>query len=342
MKKLLAVCCCWPLLALAQTDSTDTEDFSKYTDAAEVRRFATQKVLNLSASKLISVSYEFQGSNSVDVAPGADAAFSRFYQMKQAQGPRLLANFPIVSNDRIIVNLGGQYWGTAFSLQQPRGSISPAFPDGYFNDYMHHSMGITTSVFKPFNEKNFLIAQLGADFNAARPFSSGSSAKAVTVSGTVIYGWKTSERNMWGIGFSRTYRMGRLIHVPVLLWNKTFNDRWGMELILPAKGFVRRNISSRNLLLLGYELEGNQYLLPGLTGGAGNSTLFLQRGEIKPRLQWERQLKNFIWLTAQAGVRVNGRFVLTDRYAGNDQHEVFRTQLGVPFYFNIGINLVSP
>jgi hypothetical protein len=68
----------------------------------------------------------------------------------------------------------------------------------------------------------------------------------------------------------------------------------------------------------------------------------LQRGEIKPRLQWERQLKNFSWLTAQAGVRVNGRFVLTDRYSGKDQHEVFRTQLSVPFYFNIGISLASP
>jgi hypothetical protein len=147
---------------------------------------------------------------------------------------------------------------------------------------------------------------------------------------------------MWGIGVSRTYRMGRPIIVPVLMWNQTFNNKWGTEIILPAKAFIRRNFSAKSLLLAGYELEGNQYLLPGANTGQQGGDIFLQRGEIKPRIQWERQVNNFIWLSAQAGARINGRFNFTNVYNGKEENEIFRTNLGTPFYFNLSLNLISP
>ena len=329
--------------AWAQEDSTDTEDYSLYADEVQVKRFVTQKVLNLSATKLISIGYEMQTQHTMDVATG-EGAFSQFYQVRQASGPRVLVNFPLVSNDKIIFNLGGQYWGTFYSVDPAGSTTHLSAPASYLDANMLHSFGIISSVFKPLNEKNFMIFQLGADFNGAFPGNGFNvTGEAITVSVTALYGWKPNDRKMWGLGIARTYRMGRPIIVPVLMWNQTFNAKWGTEIALPAKGFIRRNISPSSLLLAGYELEGNQYMLPGMaTGGAWPTNLWLQRGEIKPRLQWERQLKNFIWLSAQAGVRINGRFNFSDRYNGQESDEVFRTQLGAPFYFNIGINLVSP
>jgi hypothetical protein len=128
-----------------------------------------------------------------------------------------------------------------------------------------------------------------------------------------------------------------------LYWNKTFNDKWGIEMLLPARGFIRHNISTQNLLLLGFELEGNQYLLPKANSTAwGRQDLFLQRGEIKPRLQWDRQLKNFIWLSVQGGARINGRFNFTDRFNGKDEHIVYKTDLQTALFLNFSLNLVSP
>lgn len=105
--------------------------------------------------------------------------------------------------------------------------------------------------------------------------------------------------------------------------------------MFPARAVVRRNFGTTSLLSLGYELEGNTYHL--------NNGDFLRRGEVKPRLTYERQLKNFIWLTAQAGLRINPRF---DVYATQNptKNEVARikNELGNPFFFNIGIHLVSP
>lgn len=326
----------------AQEDSTITDDYSLFGDEVAVKRYVTQKVLNLSATKLISIGYEMQAAHTMNVAKG-NGAYSQFYRVQQASGPRVLVNFPVVSNDRMIFNIGGQYWGTFYTMQ-PEGTTSALKPPAdYLDRHMLHSFGIISSLFKPLNEKNFLILQLGADFNGAFPGNGKAvTGEAITIAATAIYGWKPNDRKMWGLGVSRTYRMGRPIVVPVLLWNQTFNAKWGIEVALPAKGFVRRNISPTSLLLAGYELEGNQFMLPGAGGSAVSPTnLWLQRGEIKPRLQWEKQLKKFIWLSTQAGVRVNGRFNFTNKYNGKEADEVYRTDLGSPFYFNIGLNLVS-
>ena len=331
----------------AQQDSTQTEDYSMFGDATEVKRYATQKVLNLTPTRLISIGMEFQ-SNSVLPVTNTGNNTGNVYNLRPVIMPRLAANFPVISNDKIIVNLGGQYWGTPYSVQRKGvnlvepGEGLPA-PVGSLDANMLHSAGILGSVFKPLNEKNFLIIQAGADINAAFPAGGSVSGKAITISASAIYGWKLSERNMWGLGASRTYRMGRVIHVPVLYWNKTFNDKWGIEMVLPARGFIRHNISTQNLLLLGFELEGNQYLLPQANQTAwGRQDLFLQRGEIKPRLQWDRQLKNFIWLSVQAGARINGRFNFTDRFNGKDDHVVYQTNLRTALFVNFSLNLVSP
>jgi hypothetical protein len=324
---------------VVDTADTDLIDYSQFGDATEVKRFATQKVLNQAPTKLISLGFEYQGSSALDVArePGA---FNRFYTVKQAMGPRLQANFPVVSNDKWILNLGGQYWGTRYNIRSNSDIHGLEQPVLALQEYMQHSAGLSATVFKPLNEKHFLLAQVLADYNSIFPPGAGFNSTAITYSASAIYGWKTSDRKMWGLGVSRTYRLGRLIHVPVLMWNQTFNEKWGMEVLLPARAFVRRNFSPRSILLAGFELEGNQYLMPG--AGSNGANLYLQRGEIKPRLQWEQQLKHFIWLSAQAGVRVNGRFDFTDRYYGADEHIVYRTQLGTPFYFNLSLNLVSP
>lgn len=317
----------------AQEDSTEVEDYSMFADATEVKRYTTQKVLNLSAAKLLSAGLEWNSNSGLPVT-NQSTNEARNYNIKPLLMPRILVNFPVVSNDKLIVNLGGQYWGSPYNIT---GALQS--PVNTLDANMMHSLGVAASIFKPLNEKRFLILVAGADLNTSFPSGQSLQGKAITISASAIYGWKTSERNMWGIGASRTYRLGRVIHVPVLLWNKTFNDKWGVEMVLPAKGFVRRNFSSQSLLLAGFELEGNQYLIPN---GFNNGDLFLQRGEIKPRLQWERQLKNFIWLSTQVGARINGRFNFTDQYNGKDADDLFRTSLKTALFFNISLNLVSP
>jgi hypothetical protein len=164
-------------------------------------------------------------------------------------------------------------------------------------------------------------------------------SKAITTSATLIYGWKTSDNNMIGTGIARTYRAGQLIHVPVLFWNKTFNEKWGMELLLPARAYLRYNFSTSNMLQAGFELEGNQYWanVPGVENA------YIQRGEIKPRIMWDKKLSGFLWINLQAGLRYNYRFDVAKTYNASDEKQnYFSSNLGNPFFFNVTLNFVSP
>jgi hypothetical protein len=306
-------------------DSTEVFDFSQYGDASQSKSFCTQKVLNQSPSKQISIGYEFN--------PGFqnnhDLGVERINSMG---GLRTSINLLAISTNKLILSLGANYWGSRIRTDD----ISKS---GTMNQVYNNRMdveGINLLMFKPLNNRHFIIAQLNVDASYVGTNNEWQLTKeSITYYGSAIFGWKKNDYRMLGLGVSRTYRMGRPLIVPVLLYNKTFNEQWGIEALLPARAHVRYNFNPDRLLMAGYELEGQQYDLAG-------SNRFLQRGEIKPRLVFEQKLVGFVWLSAQFGYRINGRFNLVDRYNGQEEDEVFKNKWGASPYFNLSINLVTP
>ena len=317
---------------VTDTSAVDDFDYSKFGDAEGVKRYATQKVLNQTPNRIVSLAYEYQGGFDM---PGGPSFPNQTYRVNRISGIRGQLNIPVISNTKLIWQIGANYWRSGYNFE----SVNNAFVSKLNTNGMH-TAGINTTIFKPLNEKNFLIFQASADVNGVFEGFDEINSKAVTLSATAIYGWKKSENNMIGVGVSRTYRAGQLIYVPVLLWNKTFNDKWGMELLLPARGHLRRNFSTSNILQLGFELEGNQYWM---RTPSPNGQVFIQRGELKPRVMWDKKLKGFFWLNVQAGFRYNWRFDVMNEYdARKDNQLYFRSALTNPFYFSVGLNFVSP
>jgi hypothetical protein len=339
MRKLLAFFLyCLPLFTAAQEDSTEVFDYSMFGDAQGVKRYCNQKVLNQTPQRIISIGLEQLGGFVVPDLPLS--AMLPAMQSFSATGMRALkaqVNIPVVSTNKIIWQLGANYWGSRISIQNP-GTHPIA---SRLSTQSLISTGINTTLFKPLNEKNFLIVQASADFNGIFEELNAINTKALTVSGSAIYGWKLSEKNMLGIGLARTYRAGQIMHLPVVLWNKTFNDKWGMELLLPARGHLRYNFSTASIVQLGFELEGNQFWmrLPGSANGA----IFIQRGELKPRIMWDKKLTGFLWFNAQVGLRYNWRFDGMDVYDGKKLNQrYFTSALGNPMYVGFSLNFVSP
>jgi hypothetical protein len=324
----------------AQNDSLNTDeiiDYSQFGDASGVRRYATQKTLNQSPTRIISIGYEYQAGFFMPQVPQENISNTKVdYNVRSMSGLRAQVNLPVISNDKIIWQIGVNYWGSQILLKE--------VPLSRFEQILQnnglHTAGFQTTVFKPLDEKHFLILQASADANATFHKLTDVNYKAITYSGTAIYGWKYSERKMFGLGLARTYRAGALLHVPVLLWNQTFNDKYGMELLLPARGYIRRNFSTSSMLQLGYELEGNQFYMPD---AGNNNELFIQRGELKPKIMWDQKISGFIWLNLQAGLRFNWRFDAINTYDGRGNSELFYSaQLGNPLYFAMSLNFVSP
>ncbi len=325
-------------VATAQVDSSEVFDYSKFGDAEGVKRYGTLKVLNQLPQRIVSLGYEYHaGFNMPNIPNAALLPASQNFTVNQVSSFRAQANIPLISSNKIIWQLGANYWSSNFNVDNPGSNL---FANSINNRSMTTS-GINSVIFKPLNEKNFLILQASADINGVFQEFSDITTKAITVSGTAIYGWKTSDKNMIGTGISRTYRAGQILHIPVLFWNRTFNDNWGMELLLPARGHLRYNFSASNILQLGFELEGNQFWMNLPNSQKGE--VFIQRGELKPRIIWDKKIKGFIWLSAQAGIRYNWRFDVMNEYDAKENNQrYFTSNLGNPLYFNLSINLVSP
>jgi hypothetical protein len=212
-------------------------------------------------------------------------------------------------------------------------------------------MGVNTTLFKPLNDKNFLLFQGSADMSGDYDWNL-MPAKFMKYSAALIYGKRPSEKKQWGLGLSRTYRAGELNYIPILLFNYTdAANKWGTEILFPARAHVRRTINSRNMIFAGYELEGQSYRLYRMES-IRNQDLEIRRAEIRLRLVYEFSLKDFLWMSIQAGYRINYRYDV-DRL--NNGEEIFRAfgllskepyimknTLTNPFYFNISLNLVSP
>lgn len=325
----------------AQTDTTKVPaeelNFEEFGDADDkkIRTYCTQKVNYLSPTKLISIGYE--GQLPFHLASVGPDGFIRGVRTKSEThvnafgGLRLAVNTPVISRSNFILNLGLTHWNTRATLANPERSAL------FGNLGSLNSTGINATIFKPFDNEHFLIIQASADFNYTR--TDVLNPKGLTYSGTAIFGWKKNDNLMWGLGVTRTYRAGQLLHIPVIFYNRTFNQKWGVEAIFPARLHLRRNFSPTSYLMAGYEIEGNAYYL----GNPSGSDLYLRRGELKPRIMFEKKLTGFVWLSAQVGLRYNWRFdVFSTQNPVKDQKPLFENTLGNPLYFNVSINLVSP
>lgn len=331
---------------LAQQDSTQAvEDFSMYGDAEladGAKRFCTSKVLDQSPNKLISVGYDYQGPHTID-APDWGLSSMENAKLLNVSGLRLGASFPLISKTNILVGLGVNYWETRYNFSDP---VTHPFLSTLSKRGLR-TAGLSTTVFKPLNEKNFILAQASADLNGDFVLPELQSLSFLRYSGSLVYGWKKHDRLLYGFGVSRTYRIGEPNYIPVILYNYTFPSRkWGIESVFPARVQVRRNFNPRTLAFFGWELEGQTYRLSTLEAKNGAQNPELRRSELRLRLTFERSLKDFIWISVQSGFRYNWSYNVDegDIFRGftGSQPYLLENNLANAFYMNVSINLVSP
>jgi len=339
---------------VADSTKVEEEDYSQYGSADESVKYCTQKVRFLSPTKLISVGYEWQAPFDIEATYKGDAGDQTLpkQNVQFLGGARGQVNAPVISNNRLIVNLGANYYESAMSfknesasgVQNPLSqSIKEALSKGI------RTVGLNVTAFKPLDEKHFLILSALGDFSGNFGWNTFDKYfPKPTYTFAALYGWKKSETMMWAIGATQTWRGGERLYVPLFLYNKTFNDKWGLEILLPARAHVRYNFSPQSILLGGFELEGNSYRIAqnGMrftTASAGSTDyLELRRSELKFRLMYEQKITGFIWLSVQAGWRMNYKFDLSEMRTSDRGKFVYETKPGNPLYAGISLNLVSP
>jgi hypothetical protein len=346
----------------AQPDTipaTDEEDYSQYDDLGfadeKAKRYAHPKVLDLSPQRFISVLWDAQGAYTMQSSPlgswpeEADAPVAEEARATYTGGLRVQANIPVVSRNSIVWQMQANYWDVRYNVSPTFSTEASAGLLRTLGDRGLRTTGLGTTVFKPLSETAFLIVQASADLSGDYFLDDPQSLEFLRYSGAVIWGKRPHDRLQWGVGLSRTYRVGAINYIPVLMYNYTAaNRKWGTEILFPARGHYRRTFSPRSLLLTGYELEGQSYRIQGLSTDA--NSFEVRRGELRLRAEYQRQLKGFVWLSVQAGYRHDWSFNADELPGGNeffrglfgDQPFAMLNSLGGAPYAQVGIHLVSP
>ena len=358
------------LAVQAQTDTTSVEedefDFSEFELAAPPSKsFCNNKVLGQSPTTLIGVSYTFQGAHDFTAGNPSDNPLegtgnpdlSEMNNIQSAHEFGLAGNFPVVSRNNILINLNVVYTEQHYSFTNE--ASNHPFTQSLQDNPLRSASTLAT-VFKPLNEKRFLLGQVGIALNGDYSYSNfDQSLSTLRYSAAFIYGFKPHDRLMYGFGVARTYLGGALNYLPVVYYYHTFkNEKWGTEILLPSRAYLRYRFNSTSLVGFGFNFLGNTYHLNNFADNPGASVpqnpmafqgqdLELRRSEVRFGARYMRSIKGFFWLIAEAGYRYNWSYDIDEdgdflRLLGSDDPYYIENELGNPFYFTIGISYVSP
>jgi hypothetical protein len=368
----IAACFAFALtnLAKAQSDTTkspetettaEDEDFSMYDEVGfadkGAKRYCSPKIEGLSPAKLISLGFDFQGPYKLNLDTfnnNINEGWAENNKHTITSGARFACNIPVISKTSVVWQMGANYWESGYQMMK-QGPLAVGYVENPMLKSLYtnglRTMGINTTLFKPLNDKHFLLFQGSADMSGDYNWKL-MPARYMKYSAALIYGKRPSERKQWGVGLARTYRAGELNYIPIIFFNHTdAANKWGSEVLFPARAHVRRTINSRNMLFAGYELEGQSYRLYRMES-IRNQDLEIRRAEIRLRAVYEFSLKDFIWMSVQAGYRINYRYDVDRLTNGkeiyrafgllSDEPYIMQNTLTNPFYFNVSVNLVSP
>ncbi|MVN75950.1 hypothetical protein GO988_06405 [Hymenobacter sp. HMF4947] len=346
----------WPLQSAQAQESprtypapapTPRDSAQGAAEARDKQQFANPSVLGMGPSKGIIVRYERTPTFGVN-ATGEVAGVPN-YSTEATKNARLTIKgyIPAWNRPHLKVIIGLNYDREEFKFRNPPSNYE--LLDNLENKGLK-STGAQLAIIRPVDAVHWYLARIKGEL--AGDYTSRNDLRTtdyLRFSAEAFYGWKRSPRFSWGIGFQYGYTFGRLSFYPAVIYNRTFNDRWGVEALAPARITARYNASEKSLFYAGYSVDGLNYLVNLRTPLVRQNqpdklplnTLELREIEVKFRLRWERELLPFLWLGAEAGYRYNYAFDAFDR-TNADRERIIRTKLGGAPYASLELFAVPP
>ncbi len=211
-----------PGYSFSQDD--DEEDYGSYGTESGVKRYCTPKVIGLSPQRLVTVGYDFAASHDITASALGDFA-GQTGRVNNYMGLYLGANLPVISTHKFLMNIGMNYVGSNFSFAND--SLTNPFLQSLQGGI--RTFGLNTTIFKPLNEKHYLLAFLAGDYNGDYNFRRFQDISFLKTTVVAVFGWKFHERFQFGFGATQTYRAGEKSLLPVIHYNYTSkNDKWGI------------------------------------------------------------------------------------------------------------------
>jgi hypothetical protein len=329
-------------------------DPTKLVATGVVKAYCSNRILGQAPTKLVTLGYDYQAAQKLSSDGGPESSINN------VQTLRFAVNYPVFSRNTALLNLGMDYQRTQYDFATDANGLLPNSFHAALNDAGLTRIGFTPTLFKPLDRKRFILAQ--ASLNLFTNNVSESAADGnFRYQAALIYGWKVSDRKMWGLGATRTYLGGALNYLPIIYYRYSSRDeQWGIEAVLPSRAQYRRTLNDKNIINAGFYVEGGSFNMRNLAypvqggneafvAGTANDALRyveLRRAELRFNLSYDVAISKLFWITAEAGYRYNWSFDVDERdffrslFA--DDPFIIENRLTNPVYFQVSVSFVSP
>ena len=315
------------------------------------QQFANPSVLGQGPSKGLIFRYERMPRFNVD-AKGQVNGIGDF-ETEATKNARLSIKgyIPAWNHPHLKVIVGISYEREEFKFDPPISNYE--LLDNIQNKGLRE-LAAQVAIIRPVDATHWYLARVKASLSGDYDFDEAGNSEYLRMSAEAIYGWKRSPNYSWGLGFQYGYTFGRLSLYPALLYNRTFNDHWGVEALFPARVTARYNASRNSIFYGGYSVDGLNYIIrlntpvtrknndgTPLADKTPLNTLELREIEVKFRLRWEHEIFDFLWGALEAGYRYNYAFDAFDR-TNADREKIISTKLGGAPYASFELFLTPP
>ncbi|MCP2042683.1 DUF6268 family outer membrane beta-barrel protein [Pontibacter sp. HSC-36F09] len=283
--------------ALAQETEQDLTDVQKQT-----KEYASPGVRGMGKSRGIVIGYERLPQFDMESESDNPEVGNGRARVRRHNKFFVRALAPVMNKPNTKLILGIDHKFEEFNFE----SVSPASYSLYRNleDKNLKSLGLQLAFLHSFDEVRFLLVRAKGELNGDYTRDNINVSDYLKTTIDVGYGWKRSPDFAWGVGFQLGYTFGRQRLYPGIIYNRTFNDRWGVESIFPANLRVRYNVSEKTLLYTGYRIEGASYNLYASEPPLSQfNDIELRRTDIKGLLRLEQEIYDFLWFAVEGGFR---------------------------------------
>ncbi|MEM6318566.1 MAG: DUF6268 family outer membrane beta-barrel protein [Bacteroidota bacterium] len=253
----------------------------------------------------------------------------------------LKLKIPIILKDKFNLVVGASYRPENYNVDNIPTAFAPEFAK--MNETTMKSTGFQVIANRILNKNAYLTFRMKITYNGDfAGFLDFDHRYAIyTLSG--IYGVQKNEAIEWGVGLTlnSSFR-NRLVPLPLFLYNRTFNKKWGIEVLLPASINIRHNPRPHTILLGGVNFAGRNYRLDVErrldNNELVNADYILRHSEIQMGVEIEQRIIPWLWLHARLGYQLNFR---TTFDAKNEFANEFAIRPDNTPFFRLGI-FVSP
>ena len=304
-------------------------------EAIGVRCFCKPGVQNKSRSRGFDFSYGILGSSTFE--PEDDPLTRPFSSFRNVEQLEINAKFPILNKEHFKILLGYKYYRETLRFDNVGQDFEEVFRE--LSNQRLNSNSFSVIISKPIDETRYLAGRfrysLNGDYEGWIKFGE----KYRIYKFLAMYGIKPSEDLEWGFGLNVASGFRGNSVLPFILYNRNFNQKWGLEAILPGLIYGRYNLNSKNILLAGIEYSSQSYRLDVTESAFNIWDYAYNHSEIMIALNWEHQFSNWIWGDIKVGYQMN---FSSDFEAKTDNTTPFNVEPTNNLFFKIGLFLSPP